>query len=102
MNYSLDIDVEGYTIKDIVLLINILMIRHRLSCTLHSVKNKQCISINSKSIPLLFRGIRPFFSDQPPMQQYLRQDLALVSLVVGYILQVLLLSTQSCLMKMLM
>ena len=60
-NYNcLYIYVDGYTIKDIVLLMNILMIRHRLSCSVHSVKNKQYISINSKSIPLLLRGIRPF------------------------------------------
>lgn len=55
----------GYTIKDIVFLMNILMIRRRLSCSLHTVKNKQCISIDSKSIPLLLRGIRPFINPMP-------------------------------------
>ena len=56
---------EDYTIKDIVLLMNILLIRHRLSCSLISVKNKQCISIDKKSMPLLLRNIRPFITSMP-------------------------------------
>jgi hypothetical protein len=54
--------VEAYTIKEIVILMNILMIRHELSCTLQKLKsnNKSYIYIKNKSMPLLLRGIRPF------------------------------------------
>lgn len=42
---------------------NILMIRHRLSCTLHMVKeNKPHIFIKNKSMPLLLGNIRPFIT----------------------------------------
>jgi len=55
--------VEAYTIKDIVFLMNILMICHRLTCTLHLVKqNKPYIYIKNKSMPLLLEGIRPFIT----------------------------------------
>ena len=64
--YGLYINVEAYTIKDIVVLMNVLMIRHRLSCTLHIVKqNKPHIYIKNKSMPLLLTGIRPFISSLP-------------------------------------
>lgn len=57
---------EAYTIKDIVVFMNVLMIRHRLSCTLHMVKqNKPHIYIKNKSMPLLLTGIRPFISLLP-------------------------------------
>lgn len=36
------------------------MIRHRLSCSLHTVKNKPLIYIKNKSIPLLLAKTRPF------------------------------------------
>lgn len=40
---------------------NILIIRHRLSCTLHILKqNKPHIYIKNKSLPVLLGGIRPF------------------------------------------
>lgn len=64
--YGLYINVEAYTIKDIVVLMNVLMIRHRLSCRLHMVKqNKPHIYIKNKSMPLLLTGIRPFISWLP-------------------------------------
>lgn len=53
-----------YTLKDIVVLMNILTINHRLSCTLHMV-NKPYIYIKNKSMPLLLNGIRPYISSFP-------------------------------------
>ena len=42
------------------------MIRHRLLCTLHMLKNnKPHIYIRNKSMPLLLGGIRPFISLLP-------------------------------------
>jgi hypothetical protein len=68
--------VEAYSIKDIVLLMNILMIRHRLSCSLHRLKqNKSHIYIKNKSMPLLLAGIRPFISSfrgRRPLQLYMQ------------------------------
>ena len=62
--YGLYINVEDYTIKDIIFLMNVLMIRHRLSCSLHKLKqNKSHIYIKNKSMPLLLTGIRPFISE---------------------------------------
>jgi hypothetical protein len=64
--YGLYINVEGYTIQDIVLLINVLIIRFRLDCSLHRLKqNKSHIYIKNKSMPLLLRGIRPHISWLP-------------------------------------
>ncbi len=65
INYFLYINVEGYTIRDIVLLINILLIRYGLSCSIRTVKNKQCIGIDSKSMPLLLSSIRPVITSMP-------------------------------------
>lgn len=54
---------EAYTIKDIIVLMNVLMIRHMLSCTLHKLKQgKYHIYIKNKSMPLLLEGIRPFIN----------------------------------------
>lgn len=59
--YGLYINVEAYTIKDIVVMMNILMINFRLSCSLHTFKqNKPHIYIKNKSMPLLLNGVRPF------------------------------------------
>lgn len=61
--YGLYINVEVYTIKDIVLLMNVLMIRFRLDCSLHRLKqNKSHIYIKNKSMPLLLSGTRPHIS----------------------------------------
>ena len=61
--YGLLINVEYYTIKDIVNLMNILMIKFKLSCSLHTLKqNKSHIYIKNKSIPLLLNGIRPYIN----------------------------------------
>lgn len=70
IKYSLFINVEGFTIKDIVLLMNILMIRFRLSCSLRSVNNQQRITINRNSIPLLLCGIRPFIYSMPAVTSF--------------------------------
>jgi group I intron endonuclease len=59
--YGLYINVVSYSIKDIVSLMNILMIKFELSCSLHRLEqNKPHIYINNKSIPLLLNGIRPY------------------------------------------
>lgn len=60
--YGLYIIVDAYKIKDIVLLMNVLMVRHRLSCTLQYKKNKPYIYIKNKSIPSLLRGVSPFIN----------------------------------------
>lgn len=60
-----------FTIKDIVVLMNILMISHRLSCTLHMV-NKPYIYIKNKSMPLLLNGIRPYISSFPQTKLFVR------------------------------
>ena len=62
-SYGLYINVDGYTIQDIVLLINVLIIRFQLDCSLHRLKqNKYHIYIKNKSMPLLLKGIRPHIS----------------------------------------
>lgn len=48
-----------------MLLINILLIRYGLSCSIRTVKNKQCIGIDSKSMPLLLSSIRPVITSMP-------------------------------------
>jgi hypothetical protein len=64
--YGLYINMEAYTIKDIVVFMNILMIRYRLSCTLHRLKqDKSHVYIKNKSMPLLLDGIRPFIYLHP-------------------------------------
>jgi len=48
-------------------MMNVLMIKFRLSCTLHRLKhNKPHIYIKNKSMPLLLDGIRPFISSLFP------------------------------------
>lgn len=53
---------EAYSLKDIVVLINVLIIRHRLSCSLHRLKQNKSshIYIKNKSMPILLEGIRAF------------------------------------------
>lgn len=61
--YGLYINVVSYSIKDIVSLMNILMIKFELSCSLHTLEqNKPHIYIKNKSIPLLLNGIRPYIN----------------------------------------
>ena len=76
--YGLYINVESYTIEDIVKLMNILMIKFRLRCSFHKLKQNKChIYINNKSMPLLLSGIRPYISSINPKLSLKLSNLAL-------------------------
>jgi hypothetical protein len=58
---GLSICTNSYTIKDTVRLMNVLMIRYNLNCSLH-IKNKiePIIYIRTKSMPLLRSIVLPY------------------------------------------
>ena len=51
---------DNFNLNDILLLINILIIRHNLYCSLRIQKNKPIIYIKNKSLPFLIKNIHPF------------------------------------------
>ena len=51
---------DNFNLNDILLLINILIIRHNLYCSLKIQKNKPIIYIKNKSLPFLIKNIHPF------------------------------------------
>jgi len=51
---------DSFTLKDVVRLINVLIIKYRLKCTLHMSDNKPRIFISSKSMDLLTSIIYPY------------------------------------------
>lgn len=51
---------DSFTVKDVVRLINVLIIKYRLKCTLHMSDNKPRIFISSKSMDLLTSIINPY------------------------------------------
>jgi len=51
---------DSFTLKDVVRLINVLIIKYRLKCTLHMSDNKPRIFISSKSMDLLTSFINPY------------------------------------------
>lgn len=50
----------SFTVEDVVRLINVLIIKYRLKCTLHVIDNKPSIFISSKSMYLLTSIINPY------------------------------------------
>lgn len=60
---GLYIDVKSFSIKDIVKLMNVLIYKFNLTCSLQVIKrDKFFIYINNKSIPLLLSGISPYIN----------------------------------------
>jgi len=60
---GLYIDVKSFSIKDIVKLINVLIYKFNLTCSLQVIKrDKFFIYIKNKSIPLLLSGISPYIN----------------------------------------
>jgi len=51
---------DSFTLKDVVRLINVLIIKYRLKCTLHMSDNKPRICISSKYMDLLTSIINPY------------------------------------------
>lgn len=62
---DLYICVEGFTTKDAIVLMNILIIKYNVSCELRSSKNKKFIIIHKNSVSLLLKGIGPIFNSLP-------------------------------------
>ena len=50
----------SFTVQNVVRLINVLIIKYRLKCTLHMTDNKPRIFISSKSMDLLTSIINPY------------------------------------------
>lgn len=60
---GLYIDVKSFSIKDIVKLMNVLIYKFNLTCSLQVIKrDKLFIYIKNKSIPLLLSGISPYIN----------------------------------------
>ncbi|KAG0122693.1 LAGLIDADG endonuclease, partial [Tuber indicum] len=57
---GLRICTDAYSSSDIVKLINVLMIKYRLVCTIHVLDDRQRIYISAKSINLLASIIKPY------------------------------------------
>jgi hypothetical protein len=57
---GLRICTDAYSSSDIVKLINVLMIKYRLVCTIHVLDGRQRIYISAKSINLLASIIKPY------------------------------------------
>ena len=64
---GLRICTDSFTVQDVVRLINVLIIKYRLKCTLHMTGNKPRIYISSKSMDLLISVIDPYII---PSMQY--------------------------------
>jgi hypothetical protein len=54
------ISTDSFTVQDVVRLINVLVIKYRLKCTLHMINNKPRIFISSKSMVLWIPIINPY------------------------------------------
>lgn len=62
---DLHICVEGFTTKDVIVLMNILIIKYNVSCELRSSKNKNFIIIHKNSVSLLLKGVDPILNSLP-------------------------------------
>lgn len=59
---GLKICTDSYSIKDVVRLINVLIIKYRLECTIREhKKNQYRIYIKQRSMPLLREIVKPYF-----------------------------------------
>ena len=57
---GLKICTDSFSIPDVVLLMNVLMIKYRLKCTLRMDENRPRIYISAKSIKLLKSYVDPY------------------------------------------
>jgi hypothetical protein len=53
---------DSFTLKEVILLINILIIKFDLKCTIHNDANKYRIFINKKSLNKILVHIKPHFT----------------------------------------
>lgn len=60
LGVGIKISTDSFTVQDVVRLINVLVIRYRLKCTLHMANNKPRIFISSKFMVLLKSIINPY------------------------------------------
>lgn len=65
--YGLTICTDSYTIKEVVILINILKIRYDLNCSIHYIKNKPRLYIKADSMNKLRLLVKPYVI---PFSQY--------------------------------
>lgn len=62
--YGLQLCTDSYSLPDIVRLMNVLIIRYELVCTLHKKREGQCrIYISSKSMPRLQQIVAPYMHE---------------------------------------
>nr|YP_009945119.1 hypothetical protein [Monilinia laxa]QOE17483.1 hypothetical protein [Monilinia laxa] len=59
LGIGIRISTDSFTVQEVVRLINVLVIKYRLKCTLHMINNKPRIFISSKSMVLLTPIINP-------------------------------------------
>ena len=57
---GLRICTDSFEIQDVVRLINVLIIKYRLNCTLHTDRGRFRVYINKNSMPLLITIIKPY------------------------------------------
>ena len=60
-NKGVIICTDNFTIQEVVLIMNILIIKFRLNCTIHMDNGYPRIYINQKSMVTLIKLIDPFF-----------------------------------------
>jgi hypothetical protein len=54
---------DSFSLKEVILLMNILKIKFDLDCTIHNDGNKYRIFINKKSLNKIYNNIKPYFDD---------------------------------------
>jgi hypothetical protein len=54
---------DSFSLKEVILLMNILKIKFDLDCTIHNDGNKYRIFINKKSLNFIYNNIKPYFDD---------------------------------------
>ena len=54
---------DNFSLKEIILLINILKIKFDIDCTIHNDNNKHRIFINKKSLNKIYVNIKPYFDN---------------------------------------
>lgn len=58
-NSGVRLQTESFTVKEVVFIINILMIKFNLTCNLHTQKGHPIVYINSKSIKINLHYLLP-------------------------------------------
>lgn len=74
---GLRISTDDFTAIDVVRLINVLIIKYRLDCTLHITNNKPRIYIKHKSVKLLESIVKPYIV--PSMEYKFNKSLPVIS-----------------------